>query len=75
MTAIPLDEAQRKLPEVVQRALEGEDVAISVGDQTVRLVQDIPSRPPGYFAACYEDGKDAEFEQRICRDSKPVVEE
>ena len=75
MTAITLKEAQRNLPEVVQRALEGEDVAITMGNQMVRLVQDVPLRPPGYFTACYQDGAEAEFEERICRDSRPVVEE
>jgi antitoxin (DNA-binding transcriptional repressor) of toxin-antitoxin stability system len=75
MTAMTLDEAQRNLPEVVQRALLGEIVSITVGDQTVRLVQDVPLRPVGYFTACYQDGEDAQFEERICQDSKPVVEE
>ncbi len=75
MTALTLDEAQRNLPEAVRKALEGEEVTIKVGGETVRLVQIVPVRPPGYFAECYRDTKDAAFEERICRDSKPTLEE
>jgi hypothetical protein len=75
MTALTLDEAQRKLPEAVKKALAGEEVAIKVGEETVRLVHDVPIRPPGYFAECYSDTKDAAFEERLCRDSKPTLEE
>jgi hypothetical protein len=32
-------------------------------------------RPPGYFAECYRDAEDAAFEERVCRDSKPTLEE
>lgn len=75
MTAMTLDEAQRNLPHAVQKALHGEDVAIKVGGETVRLVHDVPIRPPGYFAECYRDSEDAAFEERISRDSKPTLEE
>ena len=75
MTALTLDEAQRTLPEAVEKALKGEEVAIKVGDETVRLVHDVPIRPPGYFAECYRDPQDAAFEERVCRDSKPTLEE
>jgi len=37
-------------------------------------VEPIPFRPPGYFAECYSDTGDAAFEERICSDSKPVIE-
>jgi hypothetical protein len=75
MTALTLDEAQRTLPEAVQKALKGEAVTIKVGGEVVRLVQDIPLRPAGYFAECYSNAEDAAFEERICRDSKPTLEE
>lgn len=75
MTAITLDEAQRNLPEAVMKALRGESVAIQVGAETVRLVHDVPIRPSGYFAECYGDATDAAFEERLCRDSKPTLEE
>ena len=75
MTALTLDEAQRSLPDAVQRAMKGEEIAIKVGSETVRLVQDVPMRPPGYFTECYRDAEDAVFEERACRDSKPTLEE
>ena len=75
MTALTLDEAQRNLPDAVRKALKGEEVAIKVGGETVRLVHDVPIRPPGYFAECYRDPKDSAFEERVCRDSKPTLEE
>ena len=75
MTALTLDEAQRNLPEAVRKALTGEEVTIQVGGETLRLVQDVPLRPPGYFAGCYRDAADAAFETRVCRDSKPTLEE
>ena len=75
MTALTLDEAQRNLPDAVRKALKGEEVSIKVGADVVRLVQEIPIRPPGYFAECYRDGGDAAFEDRICRESKPTLEE
>jgi antitoxin (DNA-binding transcriptional repressor) of toxin-antitoxin stability system len=75
MTALTLDEAQKNLPDAVRKALQGEQVAITVGNEVVRLVQDVPMRPPGYFAECYRDAEDAAFEDRISRDSKPTLEE
>ncbi len=75
MTALTLDEAQRNLPEAVRRALTGEAVTIQIGGETLRLVQDVPLRPTGYFADRYRDAADAAFEERVCRDSKPVLEE
>ena len=75
MTALTLDEAQRNLPDAVRKALQGEEVAIKVGGEMVRLVQEVPLRPPGYFTDCYRDAEDAAFEERICRDSKPTLEE
>jgi hypothetical protein len=75
MTTLTLDEAQQRLPDAVEKALNGEDVAIKVGRETVRLVHDVPMRPPGYFAECYRDAKDAAFEERVCSDSKPTIEE
>jgi len=75
MTTLTLDQAQRSLPDVVERALKGEEVAIKIGQDTVRLVHDVPIRPPGYFAQCYRDADDAAFEERVCRDSKPVLGE
>lgn len=72
MTTLTLDQAQRSLPEVVEKAIKGEDVAIRIGQEMVRLVHDIPIRPPGYFADCYRDAEDAAFEERICQDSKPI---
>ena len=41
----------------------------------ITLDEPVPLRPPGYFAAQYADAADATFEERICRDSKPVIEE
>jgi len=75
MTALTLDEAQRSLGEAVRKALSGETVTIQVAGETLRLVQEVPLRPPGYFAQCYRDDADAAFEERICRDSKPILEE
>jgi antitoxin (DNA-binding transcriptional repressor) of toxin-antitoxin stability system len=75
MTALTLDEAQRNLPDAVQKALKGEEVAIQVGGETVRLVHDVPVRPPGYFAECYQNAEDEAFEERICSDSKPILDE
>ena len=75
MTALTLDEAQRNLRDAVQKALNGEDVRIRIGGETLRLVQDVPVRPSGYFAECYRDAEDAAFEERISRDSKPTLEE
>ncbi len=51
MTTLTLDEAQQCLPDAVEKALNGEEVAIKVGRETVRLVHDVPIRPLGYFAA------------------------
>ena len=71
MTTLTLDEAKQCLPDAVQRALNGEVVAIKVGRETVRLVHDVPMRPADYFAECYRDAEDAVFEERVYRDSKP----
>ena len=67
MTALTLAEAQRTLPEAVRKALTGEEVTIRVGSETLRLVQDVPLRPPGYFTACYVDAADAKFEEQLLR--------
>ena len=75
MTTLTLEQAQKILPDVVEKALKGEEVAIKIGEETVRLVHDVLIRPPGYFAECYRDTNDATFEERICRDSKPVLGE
>ena len=75
MTVLTLDEAQQRLPDAVEKALNGEEVAIKVGLETVRLVHDVPVRPAGYFADCYGEAEDAAFEQRVGRDSKPALEE
>jgi hypothetical protein len=75
MTTLTLDQAQRSLPDAVEKAFRGEDVAIKIGQETVRLVHDVPMRPPGYFVECYRDAEDAAFEERVCRDSKPVLGE
>ena len=74
MTTMTLEEAQRDLGKAVDQALHGEDVIITVGDAALRLVRDFALRPPGYFAACYADPADAAFEERICRDSRPVLD-
>jgi hypothetical protein len=66
MTTLTLDEAQQRHPDAVEKALKGEEVAIKVGRDTVRLVHDVPMRPPGYFAECYRDAEDAAFEGRVC---------
>lgn len=75
MTTLTLDEAQQCLPDAVEKALNGEEVAIRVGRETIRLVHDLPMRPPGYFVECYRDAEDTAFEERVCRDSKPTFEE
>ena len=69
MTALTLDEAQRNLPEAVRKALMGEAVTIQIGGEILRLVQDVPLRPPGYFADCYRDAADAAFEEIICKNN------
>jgi hypothetical protein len=74
MTAMTFEEAKRDLDTAVNQALHGEEVIITVGDQALRLIRDIPFRPPGYFTACYADPADAAFEERVCRDSRPVLE-
>lgn len=74
MTTMTFAQAQSDLGLAVKRALQGDSVLITVGDEAVRLSRDIPLRPPGYFAACYTDPGDNAFEERICRDSKPVLE-
>ena len=68
MTTLTLDEAQQRLPDAVEKALKGDEVAIKVGRETVRLVHDVPLRPPGYFAECYRDPQNAAFQEHICRD-------
>jgi hypothetical protein len=75
VTTLTLDQAQRGLPDAVKKALKGEEVAIKIGQETIRLVHDIPMRPPGYFAECYRDPEDAAFEERICQNSKPALGE
>jgi hypothetical protein len=75
MTTLTLDEAQQRLPDALVKVLKGEEVAIKVGRDTVRLVHDVPMRPPDYFAECYRDAEDSAFEERVCRDSKPTLEE
>ena len=74
MTTWTLEEAQRDLSSAAQKALGGEEVGIRVGGQLLRLVRDVSSRLPGYFAECYSDAEDALIEERICHDSKPVLE-
>ena len=74
MTTMTIEEAQRDLGKAVNQALLGEHVIITVGDEALRLIRDIPLRPLGYFAACYAGLADASFEERICRDSPPVLE-
>ena len=74
MTTLTLEEAQRNLSSAAEKALRGEEVSISVAGQLLHLVRENPSRPPGYFAECYRDPKDAVFEERVCQDSKPVLE-
>lgn len=74
MTTLTLEEAQQDLSAAAQKALRGEEVGISVGGQLLRLVQEVPLRPAGFFADCYRDAEDAAFEERICHDSKPVLE-
>ena len=58
-----------------QEALKGEEVAIKIGRETVRLVHEVSVRPPGYFADCYRGAEVATFEGRVGRDSKPTLEE
>ena len=55
--------------------IPGEEISIKVGGETVRLVHDVPIRPPGYFSECYRDAGDAAFEERISLDSPPTLEE
>lgn len=74
MITMTFEEAQRDLGNAVSRVLHGEGVIITVGSEAVRLVREIPFRPPGYFAPCYRNPMDAAFEERICHDSKPVIE-
>jgi hypothetical protein len=70
MTTLTLDEAQQCLPDAVEKALNGEEVAIKVGRETVRLVHDVPMRPAGYFAECYRDAEDAAVEEP--RTNRPI---
>ena len=75
MTTLTFEEAQRDLSSAAQKVLRGEEVGISVDGQLLRLVREVPSRPPGYFAECYRDVEDAAFEERLCQYSKPILEE
>jgi antitoxin (DNA-binding transcriptional repressor) of toxin-antitoxin stability system len=74
MTTMTIEEAQKDLGKAVHQVLHGEDVIITVGEEALRLVRDVPLRPPGYFAGCYADLADAAFEERICRDSPAILE-
>ncbi len=47
---------------------------ITVGADTLRLSPEVPLRPPGYFADCYWDTSEAQFEDRLCRDSTVTVD-
>jgi len=71
---LTLNEAQQHLADAARQALRGEAVLITVGSETLRLTAEVPLRPTGYFAECYRDPADADFEERICRDSARVVE-
>ena len=74
MTMMTIEEAHRDLDKAVHQALHGEDVIITVGNEALRLVRDVPLRPTGYFAVCYADPRDAAFEERLCRDSPAILE-
>ncbi|MDX2259203.1 MAG: hypothetical protein NW205_09855 [Hyphomicrobiaceae bacterium] len=37
MTTVPLEQAQAELPELVSRAVAGEEIVISAGDRLVKL--------------------------------------
>lgn len=71
---LTLDQAQRNLVDAARHALQGEPVLITVGTEILRLTAEVPLRPPGYFAECYRDASDAEFEERVCRDSSLVID-
>ena len=71
---LTLEQAQQHLADAAQQALRGEPVMITVSGETLRLTAEVPLRPAGYFAECYRDPADGDFEERICRDSASVVE-
>ena len=71
---LTLDQAQQNLADAARHALHGEPVLITVGTETLRLTAEVPFRPPGYFAECYRDVSEAEFEERVCRDSSLVID-
>jgi antitoxin (DNA-binding transcriptional repressor) of toxin-antitoxin stability system len=71
---LTLREAQQHLADAARQALQGEPVLITVGGETLRLTAEVPLRPAGYFAECYREPADAALEERLCRDSAPVVE-
>jgi hypothetical protein len=55
MKALTLDEAQRSLRSLAQRALRGEQVLIQVeGSQELLSLQSVPAElPENYLAGCY----------------------
>jgi len=69
-----LERAQKDLAGMIQKALRGEPVLITMGTETMRLSSEVPLRPPGFLADCYCDAEDAAFEARVCHDSVLVVE-
>ena len=71
---LTLDRAREHLADAARHALRGEPVFITVGADTLRLSPEVPLRPPGYFADCYRDTSEAQFEDRLCRDSTVTVD-
>ena len=66
------------LPEYVEKLLRSRADATSASEAVTDWIvpkEAIPFRPPGYFTNCYNDREDAVFEERICCDSKPIIEE
>src|SRR5437762_7756733 len=62
------------LPDYVEELLRSKANASAATDW-IFPKEAIPFRPPGYFTNCYNDREDAVFEERICCDSKPIIEE
>ena len=62
MKTLTLDEAQRSLPSLAQRALRGEQVLIRVeGSPELLSLQSVPGElPENYLAGCYSPEEIAE---------------
>ena len=59
-TTISISEAKRRLGEIADRAIQGEQIVISRKSRLLVLKEldipePVPIRPPGFFDDCYEE--------------------